>query len=96
MTSEQRRVYRLAKHQCPDATAIRHIHPHAYCVAKPAHHCAVFVIPPQDREPQVPGDGAVLIQNWTVSAIIPGMWCAIVYVCRPTSSEFLVVDTTGA
>lgn len=67
-----------------DATEVKHIQPRAYCIAKPAPLCAVFVTPPCDSEPQLRKprlDESTLIQNGSASGVELGDWCSIAYVC---------------
>ena len=64
--------------------AVCHIFPRAYCVAKPAPLCAVFVEPWMDAEPQVRNEkysGSVTIDEGAENVNV-GDWCAIAYVVR--------------
>ena len=64
-----------------------HIFPRAYCVAKPAALCAVFVKPWMDAEPQVRNErykgysGSVTVYEGAENVNV-GDWCAIAYVVR--------------
>jgi len=64
--------------------AVCHIFPRAYCVAKPAALCAVFVKPRMDAEPQVRNEkysGSVTVYEGAENVNV-GDWCAIAYVVR--------------
>ena len=67
--------------------AVCHIFPRAYCVAKPAALCAVFVKPWMDAEPQVRNErykgysGSVTVYEGAENVNV-GDWCAIAYVVR--------------
>ena len=64
--------------------AVCHIFPRAYCVAKPAPLCAVFVEPWMDAESQVRNkkySGSVTIDEGAENVNV-GDWCAIAYVVR--------------
>ena len=67
--------------------AVCHIFPRAYCVAKPAALCAVFVKPWMDAEPQVRNErykgysGSVTVYEGAENVSV-GDWCAIAYVVR--------------
>ena len=63
------------------ATDVAHLFPRAYCIAKPAPGCAVFVVPWMDAEPQIrePAYGAQLVHDG-VSGVRVGDWCALAYV----------------
>jgi len=63
-----------------DAISVSHIHPRAYCVAKPAPCCAVFAVPSCDFEPQVRDKQSVIIRNGTASASVVGGWYSLAYV----------------
>jgi len=91
MTSEQKRLKAIARKLYPEATAIRHIHPHAYCIAKPAQWCAVFAIPPQDRGPSLLDTPNVTIHNKSVADVKLGDWCGTAYVFRRNSGENHVI-----
>lgn len=72
--------------QYPTATSISHIRPRAYCIAKPAACCVVFVTPPDDAEPQLKGcqsTTAEVISDGDVSKIKVGDWCVLAYICTP-------------
>ncbi len=65
---------------------VSHVLPRAYCVAKPAAHCAVFAVPPQDREPQVKGDAWVTVQNASCATVNHGEWVSLAYITRKDGS----------
>ncbi len=67
------------------ATSVSHIYPRAYCIAKPAPLCAVFVTPCMDSEPQIRNEkysSAHTVGNG-VENVKVGDWCAIAYVTTP-------------
>jgi hypothetical protein len=57
-----------------------HILPRAYCVAKPRHAQAVFVVPHQDREPQVAENTSIVVCDDSASGCEVGKWYALAYV----------------
>ncbi len=64
------------------AKSVSHIYPRAYCVAKPAPGCAVFVIPWMDSEPQV-RDAEYSSSKSVyegVEDVKVGDWCAFAYI----------------
>ena len=69
-----------------DAISVRHIHPRAYCVAKPAPCCAVFAIPSCDSEPQLRNKQSVSIHNGTASIAVVGGWYSLAYVSNRSGS----------
>lgn len=76
-------------------TGVRHIHPRAYCIAKPAACCAVFVVPPCDHEPHLrsfePNNSAELIQNNSAAKVKVGDWCSLAYVITHSFSQPQVI-----
>lgn len=66
------------------AIKVNHIFPRAYCIAKPAPCCAVFVLPWMDAEPQVRNEeySASVTVNEGSADVKVGDWCAIAYVVR--------------
>jgi len=64
------------------AKSVSHIFPRAYCIAKPAPLCAVFVKPWMDAEAQI------RMEKYSASDVIHegaedvrvGDWCALAYV----------------
>lgn len=89
-----KRIVQLAKKKYPTATSVRHIRPRAYCIAKPAPCCAVFVTPPCDSEPLVRAfvNATAEIIHDGVSEIQVGDWCVLAYICSPGSQEDCVVE----
>ena len=76
------------------ATSVSHIYPRAYCIAKPAPMCAVFVTPWMDAEPQVrkPEYASSHTVGYGVEKVKVGDWCAIAYVTTPGCGTLWVVD----
>jgi hypothetical protein len=66
------------------AIAVRHIYPRAYCIAKPAPRCAVFVTPWMDAEELVRNKeySASVTVNEGSADVEVGDWCALAYVVR--------------
>jgi len=67
---------------------VRHVHPRAYIIAKPAPKCIVVAKPWMDSEPQVREidrlHGTDIIHDFDES-LKAGDWCATGYVSTPTS-----------
>ena len=79
-------IIAAALKQYPTATSVSHIRPRAYCIAKPAACCVVFVTPPDDAEPQMmrsQNTTAETISDGGVSKINVGDWCVLAYICTP-------------
>lgn len=71
------------------AISVRHIYPRAYCVAKPAIMCAVFVTPWMDAEPQIREteySSSNMVYNG-VQDVRVGDWCALAYVVTSGCQE---------
>ena len=68
--------------QIKGAKCVRHLYPRAYCIAKPAPLCGVFVTPWMDAEPQVrtPEYSASHTVHEGVAEVRVGNWCALAYV----------------
>jgi len=81
-----RQLRAIAKTIKPGVIAVAHVFPRAYCVAKPAAHCAVFAVPPQDREPQVRDDPWATVQNESAKDVKHGDWCALAYISTSDGS----------
>ena len=64
------------------ARQVRHIYPRAYCVAKPAPGCSVFVTPWMDAEPAIrtPVFSSSETVRENVTEVRVGDWCALAYV----------------
>lgn len=79
-------IKRKAKADNPDAQEVLHIHPRAYCVAKPADWCAVFVTCPCDSAPQIghPRNKFQLIQDKSAAEVQVGDWCWLAYISTAT------------
>lgn len=75
----------------PTLTHISHILPRAYCIAKPAPCCAVFVVPPEDREPQTQCDGTIFVQEKEAFEIETGDWARLAYIQRPEISSMSII-----
>ncbi len=69
---------------------VRHIYPRAYCVAKSAPGCAVFVTPWTDAEPQIrqKSFSSSHIVRSGVELVHAGDWCSLVYLCTSFGGEF--------
>lgn len=80
MTKEIRELRRMARDMFDNVERVSHILPRAYCVAKPARHCAVFAVPPQDREPQVRDDLWVSVRNSSCEKVVTCDWCSLAYI----------------
>ena len=74
-----------------DAKEVRHIKPRAYCIAKPAPWCAVFVTPPCDAEPHVTYSESTLIHDKSVESVCVGDWCSLAYVQSESNGETRVI-----
>lgn len=80
------------------AKQVRHIFPRAYCIAKPAPLCAVFVVPWMDAEPQI------RMQEYSSSDIVRegvegvnvGDWRALAYVASDGCSRMVAFPLCGA
>jgi hypothetical protein len=71
------------------ATHVAHMYPRAYCVAKPAPCCAVFVTPWMDAEPQVLSLSCAS-SNTVSEGVVDvrvGDWCALAYVCTTGAQQ---------
>ena len=60
------------------ANSVRHIYPRAYCIAKPAAWCGVFVVPPCDSEPQAITE-SLTVQNPSAKQAELGKWYCLAY-----------------
>lgn len=71
------------------ARSVRHIYPRAYCIAKPAPLCAVFVTPWMDAEPQIRNKqySASTTVHEGVADVEIGDWCALAYVVTDGCSQ---------
>ena len=74
-----------------DAKEVRHIQPRAYCIAKPAPLCAVFVTPPCDAEPQVPYSKSIVIHDKSVADVHVDDWCSLAYVQSESNGQTRVI-----
>lgn len=84
--SAVRELRAIAMRMKPGVISVAHILPRAYCVAKPAAYCAVFAVPPQDREPQVRDDPWATVQNESAKDVKHGDWCALAYISTSDGS----------
>jgi len=81
----------------PNVISVSHLLPRAYCVAKPGGHCAVFAVPPEDREPQMrelSGHGWVMVQNESAADVSLGDWRSLAYVSTGTCGELRVLPNS--
>lgn len=72
--------------QIKGAISVSHIYPRAYCIAKPAPMCAVFVTPWMDAEPQVRKQeysSSHTVVHGSIENVKVGDWCSIAYVLTP-------------
>jgi hypothetical protein len=79
----------------PGVKSVSHIRPRAYCIAKPAACCAVFVTPPMDAEPHLrqTQNSTCEIVHKNVSHVKAGEWYVLAYVVIPNySGEIRVID----
>ena len=63
-----------------EKASVSHIHPRAYCIAKPAAYCAVFMVPTCDRESQVSESECDVVNNASCADVKMGDWCSVAYV----------------
>ncbi len=64
----------------PEGAKVIHFWPYAYCVAKPAPHCAVFVTPPQyNRLDDELYTASQLVQGDSAASVKAGDWMSIIY-----------------
>ena len=79
---------RAAAFTCvPGVTGVSHLTPRAYCVAKPAAHCAVFAVPPCDRDPLLRDESWVSVQNESAANVKFGDWWSLAYVVAPSCGQ---------
>ena len=74
------RLKRLGMQSRPDVCSVHHLHPRAYCVAKPAIQMAILAVPTPDREPQVRDEPWTVVQNESAGTVNAGDWCAVAYI----------------
>ena len=80
---------RRAAMQISGAKRVAHLHPRAYCVAKPAPGVAVFAIPWMDSEPQIREEAyssSGLVYKGIANVRV-GDWCALAYVVTSGGGE---------
>ena len=89
-----RRIKAAAKEQVEGAKSVSHIFPRAYCVAKPAPGCAVFVIPWQDAEEQIrkPEYSSSETVYRNVQHVQVGQWHALAYVSTSSDGQTHVIN----
>lgn len=75
------------------AEDIAHILPRALCIAKPTPHCAVFSVPPQDREPQIQTHTELMVENASAAKAEKGSWHSLAYLHKknPSRAEMFVL-----
>jgi hypothetical protein len=71
--------------------SVSHITPRAYCIAKPAPHCAVFAIPLIDREKYVRNQPNTTVQNESCAHVQMGDWATLAYVVTSSYGQPIVV-----
>jgi hypothetical protein len=76
------------------STSTTHIYPRAYCIAKPAPLCAVFVTPWMDSEPAVrtPMFSSAHTIHDGVREVKVGDWCSLAYVTTPGRGGLRVIE----
>ena len=83
-----------ALRQYKGATSVSHVRPRAYCIAKIAACCAIFVTPPCDGEPLIRSTqnatGASIHEG--VSHVEVGKWYVLAYVTTPGCGSTRVID----
>ena len=93
-----KQIKAAALRQYKGVTAVSHIRPRAYCIAKPAACCAVFVTPPCDAAPLIrhsQNATAESIHEW-VSHVEVGKWYVLAYVTTPGCGASRVIDMPNA
>ena len=86
---------KAAAMKLPGVKSVSHIKPRAYCIAKPAACCAVFVTPPMDAEPHLrqTQNATCEIAHENVSHVKAGEWYVLAYVTIPNySGQVRVID----
>ena len=75
------------------AREVCHIYPRAYCIAKPAVCCAVFVTPRCDAEVYLTKFDNATVQtiHEGVADVNVGDWCTLAYVVTSGCSETHVI-----
>ena len=89
---------KAAAMKMPGVKSVSHIRPRAYCIAKPAACCAVFVTPPMDAEPQLRQhqNATAEIIHDGVSHVEAGKWYVLAYVTIPNyCGQSRVIDMTN-
>ena len=75
-----------------DKAKVVHIHPRAYCIAKPAPYFAVFAVPTCDREPQVAADAWDVVSNQSCADVKTGDWCSVAYISTRAGGDCHVLQ----
>jgi hypothetical protein len=93
-----KQIEAAAMKQIKNATEVLHIKPRAYCIAKPAACCAVFVTPPQDAVPMLRNTQNATAETCyeNVTQCEVGKWYVLAYVCTPGCSQNHVINMPNA
>jgi hypothetical protein len=85
---------RKAALKLPGAKDVSHIRPRAYCIAKPASGCAVFVTPEVDAAPRLQthqnATGDLVRDN--LGNVKVGDWCILAYVSNTCGGGTAVIE----
>lgn len=92
-------VVAYAKSIGKEVVSVRHIHPRAYVLARPASCCLVVATPLCDAEPQIRNspmrqDGSTIVHCFD-GDLLPGDWCSVAYVNTKTSGEQIAVPAVS-
>ena len=85
-------AWAVARSKGKQLLSISHLHMRAYCLAKPAAHYALFVVPSIDREPQVKVDPYIYVQNETAATVKEGDWARTAYLQTESSGQCYVLE----
>lgn len=88
------RIRAIAAKIVPDVRKVCHVFPRAYCIAKPAPCCAVFVTPWMDAEPQVRDEvfSASRVVHEGSTQVKVGDWCSLAYVAKTGCGQVVVIE----
>jgi hypothetical protein len=92
--AELERIRKVALKIVPGAKSVSHIHPRAYCIAKPAACCAVFVVPEIDSVPllqKTPNASSDIVRD-NVSEVRVGDWCILAYISSELGGGMAVIE----
>lgn len=89
-----KKIIQAAKRQIPGAKHVLHLKPRAYCIAKPASSCAVFVTPPRDAVDHLQDSQNVtsyVVREGSARCEV-GKWYVLAYITTPHGSDHYVLD----